>query len=86
MGLEVRFANDPDSGKPDKKAGFVSSVFDFGAGDLLEVQLTETGKRVLVPFTREVVPEISFDGGFLTIDPPEGLLTEPAKEERQEQG
>ncbi len=51
--------------------GTVRAVSDFGAGDLLEI---DGENSILVPFTRAVVPEIDFDAGTLTIDPPPGLL------------
>ena len=48
--------------------GHVSAVFDFGAGDLLE--LKGPGKRpVLIPFSEHAVLEIDLDGGKLLIDP-----------------
>ena len=31
-------------------------------------------KVLLVPFVRSIVPEVNVAGGFLTIDPPDGLL------------
>lgn len=48
--------------------GNVSAVYDFGAGDLLE--LKGPGKRpVLIPFSEAAVLEIDLDGGRLLIDP-----------------
>ena len=48
--------------------GTVTAIFDFGAGDILE--LTQTGKRPqLIPFTEAAVKEIDFEGGTLLIDP-----------------
>ena len=51
-----------------KSYGKVSAVFDFGAGDLLE--LKGPGKRpVLIPFSEAAVLEIDLDGGKMLIDP-----------------
>lgn len=51
-----------------KSYGNVSAVFDFGAGDLLE--LKGPGKRpVLIPFSEAAVLEIDLDGGKMLIDP-----------------
>lgn len=50
--------------------GHVANVLNFGAGDLLEIE-TE-GRRWLLPFTRENVPQLGPYG--LVIDPPFGLL------------
>ena len=57
--------------------GRVKAVFDFGAGDSLELSHTATGKPLLVPFTREAVPEIDLAGGKVVVDPPPGLLDGP---------
>ncbi|QRM53530.1 ribosome maturation factor RimM [Sinorhizobium sp. BG8] len=48
--------------------GTVTGIFDFGAGDLLE--LKGPGKRpVLIPFSEAAVIEIDLEGGKLLIDP-----------------
>ncbi len=54
--------------------GEVIAVQNFGAGDLLEVKPAQGGPTVLIPFTRETVPEIDVEGGRLTLIPPEGLF------------
>ncbi len=41
--------------------------------DLLEVQLT-SGKKVLIPFVKEIVPKIDLLEGWAIISPPPGLL------------
>jgi 16S rRNA processing protein RimM len=58
-----------------KKAiiGRVSGLTTGEAQDLLEVQLTD-GRKVLIPFVEEIVPEIDVDEGFVVITPPPGLL------------
>jgi 16S rRNA processing protein RimM len=53
--------------------GTVTAVFDFGAGDVLDV--ARTAKRaVMIPFTKAIVPVVDIEGGRLVVDPPEGLL------------
>lgn len=48
--------------------GAVTAVYDFGAGDLLE--LKGPGKRpVLIPFSEAAVLEIDLEGGRLIVDP-----------------
>ena len=48
--------------------GTVTAIFDFGAGDIIE--LTQEGKRSqLIPFTEAAVKEIDFEGGTVLIDP-----------------
>ena len=48
---------------------------DFGAGDVIEVALEEVrGKVVVLPFTKEAVPEVVLSERKLVVNPPEGLL------------
>ena len=55
--------------------GTVAAMHNFGAGDVIEIALT-SGKRPLLPFDRQTVPEIDPASGRLVIDPPPGLLDE----------
>ncbi|AQX28524.1 MULTISPECIES: ribosome maturation factor RimM [unclassified Bartonella] len=48
--------------------GKVSGFFNFGAGDLLEVQLASR-KKVLISFSKAAVPKICIASGFLIVDP-----------------
>jgi 16S rRNA processing protein RimM len=43
------------------------------AQDLLVVRRPE-GRDLLVPFVSAIVPTVDLDGGFVVVDPPEGLL------------
>ncbi|WP_375539253.1 ribosome maturation factor RimM [Blastococcus sp. TML/M2B] len=43
------------------------------AQDLLVVRRPEGGEA-LIPFVAALVPTVDLDGGFLVVDPPEGLL------------
>ncbi len=61
-------------GRDGAAIGRLVAIHNFGAGDLLEIGLVSGGPTVLVPFTRETVPEIDVEGGRLTLVPPEGLL------------
>jgi 16S rRNA processing protein RimM len=53
--------------------GSVVALYDFGAGDILEVR-TGAGRLVQVPFTREAVPVVDVRGRRVVVDPPAGLL------------
>jgi 16S rRNA processing protein RimM len=66
VGLEVRLEDGTRFGR-------VAAVHEFGAGDSLEIARAEGGE-ILVPFTRRAVPEVNIAGGYLVLDPPEGLL------------
>jgi 16S rRNA processing protein RimM len=56
------------------KIGVVVAVQNFGAGDLIEVKPDKGDATVLVPFTRDTVPEVDVEGGRLVLVPPEGLF------------
>jgi 16S rRNA processing protein RimM len=43
------------------------------AQDLLVLRRSEGGE-LLVPFVSAIVPTVDLDGGFVVVDPPEGLL------------
>lgn len=69
IGLEVM-----DTGG--QTLGRITSVYDHGAGDLLELSGSKFKTPVLLPFTRETVPTIDLATGRIVVDPPEGLLDE----------
>jgi 16S rRNA processing protein RimM len=52
--------------------GEVAAVRHEG-GDLLVVRRPEGGEA-LIPFVSAIVPTVDLDGGFVVVDPPEGLL------------
>ena len=66
IGLEVR------RGVKKTLIGHVTDLIN-GGNDLLEIELVE-GKKVLVPFVKEIVPEIEITDKWLLINPPPGLL------------
>lgn len=53
--------------------GVVRAVYDFGAGDVLEVAATGRAP-VMLPFTKAVCPRVDLAGGQMLVDPPPGLL------------
>jgi 16S rRNA processing protein RimM len=53
--------------------GIVATVVHGPGGDLLVVDRADGGEA-LVPFVREIVPEVDLPGGRLLVDPPDGLL------------
>ncbi|POF32884.1 ribosome maturation factor RimM [Roseibium marinum] len=62
-----------------KMLGKVVSVQDFGAGDLLEIR-PRRGGTFYVPFTREIVPEISLAEKRVTVVLPDDYLSEGVPE------
>lgn len=62
--------------------GVISAIFDFGAGDILE--LTQQGKRAqLIPFSEASVLEIDFESGTILIDPVAAGLVSDEDDERK---
>jgi 16S rRNA processing protein RimM len=55
--------------------GTVREVVHSAGSDLLVID-REGGGEALVPFVREIVPEVDVPGGRIVVDPPPGLLDE----------
>ncbi|MEM6712373.1 MAG: ribosome maturation factor RimM [Pseudomonadota bacterium] len=72
IGLEARLVDGT-------RFGEVLQVANYGADDLLDVKPDRGGPSLLVPFTKEIVPDVKVTEGYVTIDPPEGLLDPPEK-------
>jgi len=53
--------------------GTVREVMHGAGGELLVVD-REDGREALVPFVRQIVPEVDVRGGRVLLDPPPGLL------------
>jgi len=51
--------------------GTVAAVYNFGAGDIIEVKLLSGGDNLLLPFTDATVPEIDTEERRLTLIVPE---------------
>ena len=66
IGLEARI------GTQKTLIGYVTDLVK-GGNDLLEIELVK-GKKVLVPFVKEIVPEIKIKEKWLLIKPPPGLF------------
>jgi 16S rRNA processing protein RimM len=76
-------------GTDGSELGKVKGVFDFGGGDVIEIQ--GPGGSVMVPFTKAAVPVVDIAGGRLVVDPPvlvdmgpEGAEQEPDEEKEDE--
>jgi 16S rRNA processing protein RimM len=65
VGLSARLTDDSVLGE-------VAAVRHEGS-DLLVVRRAD-GSDVLIPFVSAIVPRVDLDGGYLVVDPPEGLL------------
>ncbi len=63
MGLEARHADG-------SLFGAVKALHNFGAGDIIEITLTN-GQTEMFPFAKDVVPEVCVDKGYLILRLPE---------------
>jgi 16S rRNA processing protein RimM len=50
--------------------GRVVNVLNYGGGDILEISPVAGGETLLLPFTKEVVPDIDMKAGRITLAPP----------------
>jgi 16S rRNA processing protein RimM len=55
----------------DVQIGTVVAMYNFGAGDIIEVKLLSGGDNLLLPFTDATVPEIDTEERRLTLVLPE---------------
>lgn len=88
IGLEARMDEENVLGvEAGRVVGKVVDVIDSPAQSLLKIRLAEpvtvgtakdgtpvVEKTALVPFVDEIVPEIDLEEGYLTLDPPGGLI------------
>ncbi|AWK86342.1 ribosome maturation factor RimM [Azospirillum thermophilum] len=56
--------------------GIVKAVYDFGAGDVLEIR-TESGALEMLPFSKACVPLVDVRGGRLVVDLPAVIEARP---------
>jgi 16S rRNA processing protein RimM len=71
-----------------ERLGKVTAVYNFGAGDMIEVTMAD-GRTELVPFTEAAVAKVDMAGGKVMINPLPGLFENDSeadeRERRQEQ-
>jgi 16S rRNA processing protein RimM len=73
-----------------KAVGTVKALYDFGAGDVIEIE-REVGADVLLPFNAEMVTEVDIKAAKIVVEIPEELLetgnskTKARKERRKRQ-
>jgi 16S rRNA processing protein RimM len=61
--------------------GEITAVHNFGADDLLEIKLAGERRTIYLPFTKAIAPVVDIAGGRVVVDPPEGALDAPGKDE-----
>jgi 16S rRNA processing protein RimM len=58
--------------------GRVSNVFNFGGGDILELAYANSGETVLLPFKKEIIPNIDLEAGQVTVLLPHEIEIKPS--------
>lgn len=48
--------------------GTVAGLYNFGAGEILEIKVKATGKLEMIPFTKEYVPEVNVKDGYIIVE------------------
>lgn len=61
IGLEAR------SQESNNFVGEVIGIYNFGAGDMLEIKTSETGKSEILPFTKEYFPTVNIKDGYIIV-------------------
>ena len=59
IGLEVR--------QNEQVIGSVAGLYNFGAGEIIEIKLKSSGKLEMIPFTKVYVPEVNVSGGYIIV-------------------
>ncbi|MBR1605414.1 MAG: 16S rRNA processing protein RimM [Alphaproteobacteria bacterium] len=59
IGLEVRQNN--------QVIGTVAGLYNFGAGEIIEIKLKSTGKLEMIPFTKAYVPDVKVSDGYIMV-------------------
>jgi len=86
IGLAVRWADGPP--QEGVKEGKVVAVHNFGAGDLVEVELAGGSaakpQTLLLPFERQVVTQVNVAEGFITVVLPLEVSEEAGETEEKQ--
>ncbi|MDR1694115.1 MAG: ribosome maturation factor RimM [Lactobacillaceae bacterium] len=62
IGLAVKLQKD------NSEIGTVSGLYNFGAGDIIEIKLKNSSKTEMIPFTESYVPEINIKDGYIIVE------------------
>lgn len=77
IGLDVKLRADNST------VGTVAGIYNFGAGDIIEINIAGTSKSEMLPFTQAYVPEIKVKEGYIIV---ETILLNFAEDEDEEFG
>ena len=62
IGLDVKTPQNSET------AGTVAGLYNFGAGEILEIKVKATGKLEMIPFNRQYVPEVNVKDGYIIVE------------------
>ncbi len=62
LGLEVRLKD------TNEIVGKIAGIYNFGAGDVLEIELKLTKKLEVIPFSKAYVPEVKIKDGYIIVE------------------
>ena len=48
--------------------GEVAGIYNFGAGDILEIKINSTGKLEMIPFNHAYVPTVNIEEGYIIVN------------------
>ena len=65
-----------------KVIGKVAAMYNFGANDIVEIKLNGSNKLEMLPFTKEYVPEIKINEGYIIVQE----MTFASEEEVENEG
>jgi len=66
----IGLATETSDGQP---FGVIKAIYDFGAGDMLEIRHV-SDKTVFLPFTKACVPVLDVKAGRIVVEPPDGFF------------
>ncbi len=55
------------SKKNEKEIGQIVGVYNFGAGDILEIKYNNTGETQMIPFQKTYVDEVNVEKGYISV-------------------
>lgn len=62
IGLDVKLS------ETDEVIGEVAAIYNFGAGDLLDIKMKDGTQSEMIPFTKQYVPVINIKDGYIIIE------------------
>lgn len=65
-----------------QEAGSVEGVYNFGAGEIIEIKVNATNKLEMIPFNKQYVPTVNVKEGYIIV---ESAIMNFAEDENEEE-